>query len=212
MIRALLGQLAAHGHDVVAIGGDEVELDRVESVEAAFTAACGDRAVDVVVHADVPASAAVPGALVDLDVDGWDERCEGIVRSTLLVFQAAHRRLTRGGAVVLVLPSISLTGAAGLSAWSAAAEAQRVMAKVAARRWGSCGITVNVVSVPPTLLVEAPDPELAALNRTKAPPALGGDAASPDAAADLVCLLTSPDARTLTGSTLVADGGLLMVP
>lgn len=210
--RAVRDALSSRDYEVAVIGGPGVVLDTPEAVDAEFATATAGRPVEVVVHVDVPEAAWRPMALVDLDGPAWDRTCEGIIRSTLLVFQAAHRSLSEGGSLVVVIPSIALTGAAGLAAWSAAAEAQRIMAKVAARRWGARGITVNVVSVPPALLCDEPDAALDNVGRTKAAPALGVDASTPAAVADLVCLLTMPDARTLTGSTLVADGGRLMVP
>lgn len=209
--RAVRDALAGRGHEVV-VGGGSVVLDTAEAVAAEFATATSGRPVDVVIHVDVPEAAWHPTALVDLDEPGWDRTCEAIIRSTLLVFQSAHHSLVDGGSLVVVIPSIALTGAAGLAAWSAAAEAQRIMAKVAARRWGARGITVNVVTVPPALLCDDPDAALGDVGRTKASPALGVDASTPAAVADLVCLLTGPDARSLTGSTLVADGGRLMVP
>ncbi len=211
LVREILGALAARGHETVSIGGTGVSLDQPDSVEACFAEACGDRRVEVVVHADIPPGAARSQALTDLDGGGWDLRCESIIRSTLLVFQAAHRRLDAGGSVVLVLPTISLGGAAGLAAWSAAVEAQRNLAKVAARRWSSAGIRVNMVSVPPELLGDGPDSNAGTI-RTKESVAPGGPISSPAAVADLVCLLMGTEARSLTGSTLVADGGSVMVP
>lgn len=206
-VRAEVRSSVAAGRDPHIAGTDEPG-----EVEACFADACGDRSVDLVVLADVPAVAARRTPLLEMDDRGWDTVCESIVRRTLLVLQAAKRRMGSGGSVVLVLPSISLAGAAGFAAWSAAAESQRVMAKVAARRWGADGIRVNVVSVPvellggnqPTTTVAEGDEEAAATPEDHIP--------SPAAAADLVCMLASNDARSLTGSTVVADGGSLMVP
>ena len=211
LVQEILAQLGSRGHHAVSIGGAGFNLDHPDAVEECFAEACGDRRVGVLVHADIPPGAAQPRALMDLDAKGWDLRCESIIRSTLLVFQAAHRRLAAGGSVVLVAPSISLGGEAGLAAWSAAAEAQRNLAKVAARRWGGAGVRVNVVSVPPALLGDDSDTEM---GRDSGPPspAPGEPAATVSAVADLVCMLVGPESRSLTGSTLVADGGSLMVP
>lgn len=210
--RAIQLDLEAHGWAVAVVGGPGVPLDTPEAVAVAFDAARPLGPPRLVVHVDVPPAACRPGPLVELDDDGWDAGCEAVVRSTLLVFQAAHQVMGEGGAIVLVNPSIALAGAAGLVAWSAAAEAQRIMAKVAARRWGARGITVNVVSVAPAVLCDDPAPALAATGQTKRSVALGDEAASPEAVAGVVRMLAGPDARALTGATLVADGGRLMVP
>lgn len=194
--RAVAADLADHGYRVV------FDLEAARSLGP----------VSLVVHVDVPAAATRPAPLLEVDDAGWDERCEALVRATLLTFQAAHAQLVDGGALVLVGPTIALGGAAGLAPWAAAAEAQRVMAKVAARRWGARGIRVNVVSVPPEVLTDDPDPSTSQAGRTKAAAALGDAAASPEAAAALVRLAAGSDARGLTGATLVADGGRVMVP
>jgi NAD(P)-dependent dehydrogenase (short-subunit alcohol dehydrogenase family) len=194
--RAVAADLAGHGYQVAT------DLDA--------GAALGP--VRLVVHADVPEAATRPRPLMELDDEAWDESCEALVRSTLLTFQAAHRAMPDGGTIVLVSPTIALAGAVGLAAWSAAAEAQRVLVKVAARRWGQRGITVNVVSVPPELLCDHPDPGISQAGRTKAAAALGDAAATPAAAAGIVRMLAGDEARCLTGATLVADGGRVMVP
>ncbi|MEZ5348104.1 MAG: hypothetical protein R2714_02730 [Microthrixaceae bacterium] len=107
LVQEILAQLGSRGHHAVSIGGAGFNLDHPDAVEECFAEACGDRRVGVLVHADIPPGAAQPQALMDLDAKGWDLRCESIIRSTLLVFQAAHRRLAAGGSVVLVAPSIS---------------------------------------------------------------------------------------------------------
>lgn len=208
---AVAERLAAHGRDVEVVDPARSPLTDPATVHAAFEDVCGGGPLEAVVHVDVPAVATRPAALVELDPEGWDLRCEALVRSTLLVLQEAHRRLPDGGSIVVVLPTIALTGADGLSAWSAAAESQRIMAKVAARRWGARGINVHVVAVPPELFV-AGERAGSSTSRSKAGPALPSEAASPGAAADLVHLVLRHEARALTGSTLVADGGQLMVP
>lgn len=213
--RAVQAELAGHGWDVAAVGGPGEPLLSRAAATAAFDRATGTGPggpPELVVHADVPAAASSPAEVVDLDGAGWDDACEAVIRSTLVVFHAAHRAMAgRGGALVLVSPTIALVGASGLVPWSAAAESQRVMAKVAARRWGAAGIRVNVVSVPPALLCDDPAPVVLAAGRTKAGAALVAEDPAADAAA-LVRLAADPGARALTGATLVADGGRIMVP
>ena len=104
---------------------------------------------DVVVWADVDPDALVPGPVVGLTEAEWVRRCEDPITSLLWVVQAAHAHLRgRNGRLVLVCPSVALEGAAALVPLATAAEAQRLLVKSVARRWGPDGITLNVVSVP----------------------------------------------------------------
>ncbi len=199
LVRAVTSALEERGHDVAQIDLPDVAAHKPDLVRSAFDAAAGDRGVGLVVYVDVPTASTVSTSLSDLDVDGWDKACESVIRRTLLSFQAAHRALDAGGTIVLVVPTMALDGEPGHVPWSAAAEAQRVMAKVAARRWRCCDITVNTVAVPARLLSDAEIGDVEAETAAAT-------------AAESVCMLASRDAAELTGATIVADGGALMVP
>lgn len=182
-------------------------LDDRAAIDDAFTVATDAlRHIDAVVLTAHTPAATHPRALVDLDDLGWDTTCEAVLRTSLFVLQAAYRCLhERGGRIVVVTPSVALTGAAGLAPLTAAAEGQRALAKSAARAWGSRGITVNCLA--PALPVEStgtlrlslPDPSLET-------------AGSEADLSPLVAFLVSDDSRSLTGATLVADGGVWMGP
>jgi len=165
---------------------------------------------DVVVWADVDPDALVPGPVVGLTEAEWVRRCEDPITSLLWVVQAAHAHLRgRNGRLVLVCPSVALEGAAALVPLATAAEAQRLLVKSVARRWGPDGITLNVVSVPvtaldPGLSVHAPD-------AARTGPSLVDD--DPIAAvAATVVWLASREAGGVTGATIGADGGAVMAP
>jgi 3-oxoacyl-[acyl-carrier protein] reductase len=134
-----------------------------------------------------------------------------MLRAALHCCQAAGRELSeRGGRLVLVTPTIALTGAAGLVPYATAVEGMRAMAKSAARQWGERGITVNCVAPPVELMApaRAAAPDGLALT---APP-LGRE---PDARADVapvVALLAAEAAHFVTGATIPVDGGLVMAP
>ncbi len=180
------------------------------SARAAFHAAITALGpLDLVVHAVL-----VPGSydlvpLADTDRAGWDTRCETVLRVGLACAAETHRALhTRGGRFVVVTPTVALTGAAGLVPIVTALEGLRALAKSAAREWGEDGITVNCVA-PPLALVA---PDSAAADPGVEVPALGRVPDGRVDVASVVALLAADPARVVTGSTIVVDGGVVMVP
>lgn len=198
----------------------QVEVEAVgrpdEDEVAAGCAAAARRApLRAVVHAHLPSGVTGPTALVDLDDSGWARIVDESVLATLTTLQAARRSLDHGGTVLIVVPAVGLVGAVGHVAMAAAGEAQRALAKSAARAWRSAGISVNVVAVDPAEL--APQGQMATVEPTPsgqlagtAPPANGTGGV--DGLADAALLLLSADAARTTGVTLVADGGATMLP
>jgi 3-oxoacyl-[acyl-carrier protein] reductase len=149
--------------------------------------------------------------LVDLDDPAFAEAFERPVLDLLWSLRDAFAHLRRpGGRVVVVVPTIGMAGAPGLAASAAAAEAQRVLVKAAARQWGADGITINVVAA--DLAALAPGaPHLPSVSLSV--PALGAAAVTDLAAiARLVATLVVGETTALTGVTLTADGGTWMAP
>jgi len=191
------------GPVVVADLGDR------EGVRRAFAELAGALGgLDAYVHA--PAVEPPPAAgLAGMDDSDFARAWEAPVLATLWCLQGAFAAFGGGpGSVVVVLPTLGMSGAPGLAATSAATEAQRVLAKSAARQWGGSGITVNCVAVEPRTFF---GPGVAVAPVSLAPPALEGcaDAAS---VAEVVAMLAGAGARALTGATLCADGGVWMAP
>ncbi|MGH9032306.1 MAG: SDR family NAD(P)-dependent oxidoreductase [Acidimicrobiia bacterium] len=161
-------------------------------------------ALDAVVHALVDPNALVAAPLVDTDPPSWDARCEAVLRTALWCFQAAHDALRpRGGRIVVVTPTVGLTGGAHLVPYATAVEGMRALAKTAARQWGGQQIAVNCVAPPVELVGTARGPDVAV-------PAFGR---FPDARTDVapVVAMLVGDAF-VTGTTVVVDGGTLMTP
>jgi len=204
------GQQVAFGlADQGAVVG-VVEPSALESRDragAAFAAVAEELGpIDVVVHAALDVTAA-PSPVADLDEGEWDARCEAQLRATLWCCQAAFEVLRdRGGRLVLITPSVSLTGAAGLVPLTTAVEGMRAMAKSAARQWAGHGITANCVA--PSLEAMVPDAAPAGIT----PPVLGRP---PDARGDVapvIALVAAGAAHFVTGTTIVVDGGAVMLP
>ncbi len=163
----------------------------------AFTA---DGHVDAVIHAALDAVALEPRPLADVDDARFEAVWERGMRAAIACCQSAYRAFAGGGGrIVFVVPTVSMSGAAGLAPLCALLEGQRLLAKSAARQWGAAGITVNVLA--PAL--DGFDGDAISL----APAALG----SVDIGEVLVGLL-SPEMQFVTGATVGADGGIWMSP
>lgn len=168
-----------------------------------------DAPVDVAVYARVDDDALAVQALRDTDEVTWCRRCEEPIRAFIEWLQLVHPLVApTQGVVVLVAPTASQEGAAGLVPYTTAVEAQRLLAKSAARQWADDGITVLVVA--PRLDAVVPGVEAADAIRTD--PVLEASARDADAIAHVVALLADPAARPMTGGTIAVDGGALMAP
>ena len=231
--------LRSSGAGVVVVGGDAgagAELvagledlgARVETIDAEELRGRGQarrlfddaanrlRGIDAVVMATVGAEPTRRGALAELDAEAWRSRVEVPLHRTLSCFQAAHHYLRGvGGTVVLLVPTLSLTGAAGFAPWAAVTEGQRALAKAAARAWGKDAITVNCVAVAGAMLgsdsTHSDQSELS-MDRPGLPhPSL----ASPEPRTDVarvVHALLAPAWRAVTGATIAVDAGVWMTP
>lgn len=207
---ALAESVRAAGGKAIGVGarpGDRPALD-------AALARCAELGpVAAVVLAFLPASAAQPRPLMSLSADEWDGLCEAPIRACLIGLQSAHQLLSdAGGAIVVIVPTVALVGADGYVAATTSGEAQRILAKSAARRWGASGITVNVVAVP----LDALDDGAGAAASGRAQLSLGPPALAPDdpaaGIASLVDALAGGLDRMVTGATLCLDAGAVMAP
>jgi NAD(P)-dependent dehydrogenase (short-subunit alcohol dehydrogenase family) len=202
------------GRDVVDGATHAVALDSLVAVRDAFAdieARDGD--VAMVVHAFVPPPA---WAFADFDSVGdetWDLVVTRALQCALTVSQAAHGLLReRGGAVVVLTPAISLSGAVGLAPLVTAAEGVRMLARSAARRWGADGVVVNDLAVSLEVLVGGPVPGFDVARHFLHEPALGRPGDARRDVAPVLALLGADPARFVTGATIPVDGGLVMVP
>lgn len=167
-------------------------------------------AVDLAVHADVSDDALKIRSLRDTDEGAWHRRCEQPIRAFVDWLQRVHPLVAPShGTVVLVAPTVSQEGAAGLVPYATAVEAQRLLAKSAARQWAANGVTVLVVA--PRLDALTPSP-IDAADALRTDPVLDARAYEADAVARVIALLTDPASRAMTGGTLAVDGGALMAP
>ena len=206
----LLAALSDAGASISAVA-DDTSLSSRERTEETFAAAAEESggAIDGVVHAAIPEIAFEPVDFAAVGDTRWDAVWEGTMRTTLFVLQAAHRQMQgRGGRIILVTPTVAMSGAARLVPYTTAVEGQRLLAKSAARQWGPDGITVNCIAPAPEHVpigVESIDVSLA-------PPALGGPGDITRDIGPVVVWLASDAAHFVTGVTVCADGGVWMAP
>lgn len=153
-----------------------------------------------------------PRPLVECSTEQWSRDCEQLMDGALWFFQAVHAPLaSSGGHLVVVLPTIGGSGAAGAAGLATATEAVHVLAKGAAKQWGADGITVNVVAVSPSLLWAGDTAAAMQAGQSLNVPALGHTG---DVVTDLgpvIGLLDGDDAHFVTGATVLADGGVWTV-
>ena len=137
-------------------------------------------------------------------------------RGTLMMMQACHPVMQRGGGGVIVNmgSSTAITGDPGFGTYVMTKEAIRGLSRVAAREWGRDNIRVNVIC--PAALTESavefsethPDAYQSMLKTV--PLRRLGDPV--DDIAGAVAALAGPDFAYLTGATLMLDGGRLLFP
>ena len=116
---------------------DAVLAHRADFGDALDAVARRHGALDAVVVASVDSGPTRRGDVAGLDAEAWRRRVEIPLHRTLVCFQGTFDALrSTGGTMVLLVPTLSLVGAAGFGPWAAVTEGQRALAKAAARAWG----------------------------------------------------------------------------
>jgi len=177
-------------------------------VDASLRAALDPGPLKALVWARVPVAPEDVGELAALEESDWERLAEEPITEFLHLLQGVSTHLSSGTSVALVAPSLVLVGAPHVVAWTAAAEGQRSLLRVAARRWGSRGVSLNCVAVPAHVLCGAPAP----LDRAGGPPpSLGREPTIGGEVATVVAHLAAMT-ETVTGATVAVDGGSWMTP
>jgi 3-oxoacyl-[acyl-carrier protein] reductase len=164
-------------------------------------------AADIVVIPVTDPGGLTPAAMAEMDEAEWVSRCEAPLRTMRIAMQSAYAALKdNGGRIFLLVPTISMVGAAGFAPFSAVGEGARSLAKAAARGWGADGITVNCLALTPEQLAPG---DAGNVTAKRVPQALARTPAlETDIAAFIAGLAVAPG--IVTGATISVDGGNLM--
>jgi NAD(P)-dependent dehydrogenase (short-subunit alcohol dehydrogenase family) len=203
---ALLRDPAVQGRKVVSVRLDmRVEADIAQAFGAAAEAFGG---VDVLVN---NAGRALIKPVVDVNWADWDDVVNTNLKGAYFLSQkfAAHC-ITRNhpGCIVSIASTHGLTGFAGRSVYGISKGGLIQMTRMLAIEWASHNIRVNAIA-PATALTpsrqKSLDPQARERMLDRIPT---GRFITPEEVAAAVCFLAGPGAASITGQTLVLDGGL----
>jgi 3-oxoacyl-[acyl-carrier protein] reductase len=156
-----------------------------------------------------PDPALEPVHLATLSATDWQRSAEQPMYRVLGVLQHAYQAMrTQGGRIVLVLPTIGITGGPYVVPWATALEGIRSMAKSAARQWTAAGVIVNLIAAP----LHAFAPKLGAAAGHVTAAALPDDEKIIESVVETTGFLLGPALTAVVGETVVVDGGALMLP
>ncbi|OBH94837.1 SDR family oxidoreductase [Mycobacterium sp. E2733] len=138
----------------------------------------------------------------------WRRLAEQPMRQTLTALQRSHASMCgRGGRIVLIVPTIGMSGAVDLVPYTTAIEGIRAMAKSAARQWAP-QIVVNMIAVPAHLFA----PTLSGTTSHLTAAAVSDEHRPIETIVETTRFLLSDAVTHLVGATIVADGGSVMSP
>ena len=151
---------------------------------------------------------------VDVAPSDWDAVVATNLRGAFFLSQQVGRHLIangRPGAIVNIASTHGLVGAAERSVYGISKGALIQMTRMLAIEWAAHGIRVNAVAPgrldtpSPSRAARTGDPDYMAAMRARIPLSR---LATAEEVADAVCYLASPQAASITGQTLVIDGGM----
>ncbi len=196
--------------------GRRAEVRRLDLADPTTGPDLVDELAEALGGLDVMVNNAGTGAstpFLDVEFDEWRSVLAVDLDGAFLCGQAAARRMVavgRGGRIVNVTSVHEHVPLEGSSAYCAAKGGLGLLTKVMALELAPHGITVNAVApgeiATPMTGNEDVDPET--VERPAIPMGRPGDAHE---MAAVVAFLASPEASYVTGESVVADGGLLLM-
>jgi 3-oxoacyl-[acyl-carrier protein] reductase len=207
---AVADEVTARGGTGRFVACEVRDADSVDTAIATVVTTSGR--LDGVVHNATSGLSPVPGHLADVALADLADHVAVSLRGTYLLARAALPHLAAsaaGGSLVVLTSEAGFEGKARLPAYAAVKAAQRGVVRALAREWGPRGVRVNALAplaaTPAMVTAFERDPAMEARVMGRNPLGRLGDAA--DDIGPVARFLLSPDARFVTGNTLMADGG-----
>lgn len=204
-----LRDLAAAGARGVPVALQLQSLDSVAAALAAVHEAFGR--LDLLVN-NAGTNISVPA--VDVTPDQFDGVMRANVTGTFFVTQGVMRRWIAAGTpgcIVNITSTNGLIGSPNRSTYGISKAALIHMTTTLAVEWAEYGIRVNSVA-PGRLITESPSRQASASNPKYMEKMLASiplhRLATVEEVAAAICFLASPSAASITGHTMVVDGGL----
>lgn len=204
-------EIGARGGEAMAVRVDLGAEDEVAAMALAVAERFGG--IDVLDNnaaltaADVLAE---DGAVVDMDIDVWDQMMAVNLRSQMLTCKHVIPHLLErgGGAIVNMSSGAASNGDLTRTAYSVSKAGIQTFTKYVATQYGRQGVRANAI-LPGLILTDpvreqVPPEMLAAYAKTLLTPFVG----EPRDVADLVAFLVGPESRYITGQCIAIDGGM----
>jgi NAD(P)-dependent dehydrogenase (short-subunit alcohol dehydrogenase family) len=150
-----------------------------------------------------------PTPLAELDPAAFTRTLEVNLIGVFLCLRAELRHIAAGGAIVNMSSTAGLSGAPGMSAYSAAKHGVIGLTRTAALDYGPKGVRVNAIAPGPILTEDGIGAAPADTQHRVAQMLPLKRLGSPDEVAELAAWLLSGAASFINGATISIDGGKL---
>ena len=209
--QAVADQIRLRGGTAIAIACDVTRRTDIDAAVAVAKAEYGK--LDAFVH-NANESGAGARSVEDIADSDWNGPVAVGLRPIFFAAQSVLPALVQSqGSMVLLTSPAGIDGTATLPVYSAVKGAQRALAKSLAREWGPLGVRVNAVSpsaVTPALAAYLErEPHMRPHMLKRAALRRMGDAELDIGRA--LNFLIAPDARFVSGQTLIVSGGAMML-
>ena len=199
----VLGDIAAAGGQGFVVGGDIAKAEDAKAMVAQVVAKFGT--VDVLINC---AGIAEYRPFEATDAALFHATFDTNVYGTVTMIQAALPHMPApGGRIINFSSALATRPIPGASIYAASKAAITALSHALAKEFGPRGITVNAIA-PGVIETEMTTEILATRGPAITAMTPLGRIGQPDDVAGLAVFLASPDAKWITGRTIIADGGV----
>jgi 2-deoxy-D-gluconate 3-dehydrogenase len=209
--------------EIIARAGGRAEVSETDVREKEQTDALVKRTVSELGGLDIVVNAAgifPPALALDIKEQLWDSVLATNLRGLFFLSQAAAKHMVgakRGGSIVNIASMDAYLPTTGLAHYDASKAGVLGLTQALAKEWGANGIRVNAVApgniYTPGALAAAEIllPMFGVTWEAFKPRSVLNRWGQPDDMARVVLFLSSPLSSFVTGSTLLADGGAVLI-